>query len=659
MAIAVGLLFVLPAAGASAAAPASCGLATPEFTATGDFPASRQGSFVFVPFDVPAGVTQVRVNYCWDDPTPGPTTGGNDHTLDLGVYEPRPAGDNGPWGMDEFRGWGGSGYRAVNITPQGFPDDAQYNNPATRKQPVEGLTTRSFIPGPIPAGKWAVELGLANIATAPFDADESVGWRVEVDLSNPPPGGPAYSAPPHDPSPANPAQGWYAGDFHAHAEHSGDANATLTETIDYGFGTAGLDFITLTDHNTGSGWPEYDRRRANGGVPPGKLLVRSEEVTTYRGHTNNHASGVQPDYRVGPLLERQSDGSLTQMRAARPVSQVFDEVNAANGITQVNHPTIFPTPPFAPGLCRGCAWRHSDSETDYSKVDAMEVSTGVANSPFNASAIQFWESKLAQGHHIAAVGGSELSEQGIRRAVEAGHTFVKLTGGSAPDLRLTARRRGNGSPTAIFGDTLASNVPVDFTAQVLGGNSSYQLQVIKNGSVVSTRAVSGGSFTTSFSSSGPGRYRLQLMQGSQIVAVSTPIWVSGSAGTGGGGQGGGNTPAPAPNPAKLEAGFGSGGPSRARRGSFLMRCRVRTTGKRVCRMRAVARACGRKRTIAFGRAETRARSKLVRLRLNRCGRRLLRRHPRGVRIRLELRARDLLGREDVATKRATLKPVGR
>jgi hypothetical protein len=253
----------------------------------------------------------------------------------------------------------------------------------------------------------------------------------------------------------------------------------------------------------------------------------------------------------------------------------------------------------------------------------------------------------------------ELSEQGVRRAVEAGHTYVKLTGGSAPDIRLEARRRGTGSPTAIFGDTLASDVPVDFTAQVLGGDSSYQLQVIKDGDLLSSRGVSGGSFSTNFSSTGPGRYRLQLMQGTQIVAVSTPIWVSGSAGTGGGQTAGGATPAPAPNPDELQAGFGSGGPSRARRGSFLMRCRVRTTGKRVCRMRAVAKACGRKRTIAFGRATTTARSKLVRLKLNRCGRRLVSRRPRGVRIRLELRARDMPGREDVATKRAVLRPAGR
>ncbi len=683
LAIAVGLLFIVPAGNASAAPPSSCGLGAPEFTATGQFAASQQDSFVFVPFSVPAGITQVRVNYCYDEPSAGAT---DNHTLDLGVYEPRPSGDTGPWGPAEFRGWGGSNYRrGVNITPQGFPGDAQFAPEATRKDPVEGLTTRAFKPGPIPAGEWAVELGLANIAGAP-DPD-GVGWRVEVDLSNPAPGGPAYSAPPHDPSPVVDQPGWYAGDFHAHAEHSSDGNATLTETINYGFGTAGLDFITLSDHNTGTGWPEYDRRRADGGVPPGKLLVRSEEVTTYRGHTNNHASGLQPDYRVGPLFERASDGSLSQMRAARPVSQVFDEVNAAGGITQVNHPTIFPSPPLPPGFCRGCQWRHTDAQTDYSKVDAIEVSTGIPFSPYNATAIQFWESKLAQGHKIAAVGGSdshragdtpsgtdaplgtpttmvhadELSEQGIRRAVEAGHTFVKVTGPSAPDLRLEARPRGSGGAPKIFGDSVSANVPVDFTARVLGGSAANQLQIIKNGSLYAARPVTSGSFATTFASNGPGRYRLQLVQGTQTVGVSSPIYVSGSAGTptgGGGGShpGGGGATGSA---SKFAAGFGSHGPSRASRGSFLMRCRARGSGRRRCRVRAVARACGRKRTIAFGQGVVRERSVKVRLKLYRCGNHVLAHHCRGVRVRLELRAVDPKGRQARDVKRTTLKPAGR
>ena len=204
---------------------------------------------MFVPFNVPAGITQVRVNYCYDDPDPGAT---DDHTLDLGVYEPRPSGDTGPWGPDEFRGWGGSGYDAGEHHAAGLPRPRPIRGP-DRKVPVEGLTTRSFMPGPIPAGLWAVELGLANIAGAPRPRRRRLagGGRPLHPRGR---SGVLRAGP--RPEPAVPAAGWYAGDFHAHAEHSGDGNATVTETMNYGFGTAGLDFITLSDHNTGTGWPD-------------------------------------------------------------------------------------------------------------------------------------------------------------------------------------------------------------------------------------------------------------------------------------------------------------------------------------------------------------------------------------------------------------------
>lgn len=670
--------FLAPASPAEAIPIDQCNLASPDLDVTGHFTAAQQGSFVFVPFSVPANTTQVRVRYCYD---PGPSGSGNGNTLDLGVYDTRSDASR-PWGPSEFRGWGGSGYPDVSITPQGFSTETQFKT--AKLAHVPGRTTRSFIPGPIPTGQWAAELGLANIAAA------GVNWRVQVQFSSDPSfDDDPYTVPAHDPSPVRAQPGWYTGDFHSHAEFSGDASATLTDTLDYAFDpTKGdVDFLAISDHNTGGGWPEYDRRR---GEHPNNLVIRSEEVTTYQGHTNNHASGVQPDYRVGPLLERQSDGSLVSRRAARPVSQVFDAVNAANGITQVNHPTIFPSPPFATGLCRGCQWRHSDADTDYSKVDAIEVATGPAASPFNTTALQFYESELAQGHKIAAVGGSdshsagevsgptdapvgtpatvvyadELSEQGVGRAVEAGHTYVKLPGASAPDLRLEARKRGAGGAAAIFGDSVASGVPVDFTARVLGGNATYQLQMIKNGSLYSARPVTGGSFATTFSSNGPGRYRLQLMQGTQVVDVSSPIYVTGAAGapTGGGGGSGSGSGAgggSSSSAGKLRAGFGSFGPSRAEHGSFLMRCRMHGGDRRVCRVRAVANACGRKRTIAFGSAATRARSVLVRLRLNRCGRHVLAHSRRGIRVRLELRAVDSHGRQGSDTKRAALRSAGR
>ena len=112
----------------------------------------------------------MRVRYCHDQPEGGGPQAA--HTLDLGLYEPR-RGGSGTWGVGEFRGWGGSGYSDVAVTPQGFSSEAQYE--ADPKAHVPGRTTRSFRPGPIPPGEWAAELGLANVASrAEGDADGRV-----------------------------------------------------------------------------------------------------------------------------------------------------------------------------------------------------------------------------------------------------------------------------------------------------------------------------------------------------------------------------------------------------------------------------------------------------------------------------------------------------
>lgn len=671
----MGVLAALVLPGQAAAlTPASCGVPGPSQSFTGHFSASQQGGFVFVPFNVPVGTTQVRVAYCWDA-----SSGTSDHTLDLGVYQTR-ADSSRPWGRADFRGWGGSGYHDVTITRQGFSSEAQYD--ANRKAYVPGRTTRSFVPGPIPSGQWAAELGLANIDQTDLDG---VNYRVEVSYYDDPSFDDVpYTRPRHDSRPARRGAAWYAGDFHVHAEHSGDAQASFTDVLNYAFkpkssGGPGLDFVALTDHNTGTGWPEEDRRRSS---HPRHLVLRGEEVTTYHGHTNNIASGVEPDYRTGPLYQRQANGSLSFLRGPQPVSKVFDTVNAAGGIAQINHPTIFPSPPFPSNLCRGCQWTHSEADTDYSKVDAIEVATGpqkvsAAPNPFIQTAIDFYDAQLKKGHHIAAVGGSDdhsagtgtgatdapigqpttvvracdLSEQGVRRAVEARHTYVKVGGPRAPDLRLTASPRGSSSPPAIMGDTLHTRAQVDFRVGVTGGGSGYALQVIKNGSVVRVVPLTRSSTTAGFSSSGEGFYRLQVMQGQLVSAVSSPIWVTTAAGPR---PDGGRCPAAVALP-RLRVGFGRYGPSRVRHSKFKLRCRMSGRGRRNCRIRALAPVRGRLRTIAYKRVVVRGRSKVAKLKLNRRGRRLLRRHPRKLRVRIRLRASARGYRTGRASKRFRLR----
>ncbi|MDQ3729578.1 MAG: CehA/McbA family metallohydrolase [Actinomycetota bacterium] len=563
----------------------------PDQVISGEFNSEIEKSNVLVPFVVPAQidaapVTAVRVKYCFDQPEL-PTDALFKNVLDLGIYEPRT--DTGsPWGPAEFRGWGGSSHPDVTLSSEGFEVD-------------DGGTTKAFLPGPIPAGEWAVELGVAAVAT-PLEGnlDDEVAWRIEIDLLT----DPAFADEPYattpcadggicdyNESPANAEQGWYAGDFHVHGDHSARQDAPMREVFNYAFcpdddlGSlceesdaqpgADLDFITLSDYVGGSSWGEIGRFQAD---YPGKLVIRSAEVITYRGHANNHGIAEQADYRTGPLYVRSANGTLALARGPRPASELFDFVHAEGGFTQINHPTIFPT--LVPGfdfLCRGCPWDYSDSETDYSKVDAVEIATGPAGlkqvtqpgpNPFTLTAIKFWEDAIDSGgansNKIAAVGSSdshnagrvndpitqapigqattvvradELSEEGIEAGVKAGHTYVKMWGNDGPDLRLTATVPGSADPPAIMGDTVEANgATFDATVKNLdearaARPGQYTLFLYRNSQPFLSVPLppSGDSFEFSFPDLGSARYRLQVQRlvagTASIEAVSSPIYL--------------------------------------------------------------------------------------------------------------------------------------
>jgi hypothetical protein len=560
---------------AFAAFDAPCGgqpLPSPDRVITGSFGQGLEGSYVMLPFQVPAGTDAVRIKYCHDQPLLA-TVPGTDrltqHTLDIGVYGPRSA-PGALWGEDEFRGWGGSSRKDVTISPEATidPDPAPV---ATQD------TTVGFRPGTIDPGEWAVELGVAAIGPETLAEDGQVQWRVEIDLIDDPAfADEPYEPVPYDESPASTEPGWYAGDFHVHARNSNPSDATMRQSFDYAFAPlgqgAGLDFITLSDYVSDRSWGEIG---AFQGDYPGKLIVRSAEVITYHGHLNNHASGRFVDYRTGPVYERQGDGSLAQLRAARPPSEILGEIDDAGGWNQLNHVRIFPSQvPTFDTFCRGCPWDYSDAETDYSNVDAIEVATGPAGlelgpidpgpSPFTPLAILFYEHAIdANGlnaNHIAAVGSSdshkagappdalsspigtattvvradELSEQGIGDGVRAGHTYVKMWGNDGPDLRFEATAPGLSEP-AIMGDTVVAG-SATLTARVLNLDRAraaraglYTLFITRNGlPFLALPMLSGDSFEYTFPATGPARYGLEVERigvGASVEAFSTPIWV--------------------------------------------------------------------------------------------------------------------------------------
>jgi hypothetical protein len=590
---------------ALAAVDAPCGgqpLPNPDRVITGAFGPNVEGSYVMLPFQVPAGTDAVRVKYCHDQPLLASAPGADrltNHTLDMGLYGPRPSA-GALWGRDEFRGWGGSSRKDVTLSPEGSIDPNP--NPVATEE-----TTVGYRPGPIDPGEWAVELGVAEIGPeTPAVEDGQVQWRVEIDLIDDPAfSDEPYESVPYDETPASSQPGWYAGDFHVHARHSNPGDATMRETFDYAFaplGTgAGLDFITLSDYVSDRAWGEIGAFQDD---YPGKLIVRSSEVITYRGHLNNHGSEKFVDYRTGPIFERRPDGALVQLRAGRPASEILKEIDEGGGWNQLNHVRIFPSQvPTFDSFCRGCPWDYSDAETDYSSVDAIEVATGPAGlelgpidpgpNPFTPLAILFYEHALDAGglnsNHIAAVGSSdshnagspddpllqapigtattvvradELSEQGIGDGVRAGHTYVKMWGGDGPDLRFEATAPGLSEP-AVMGDTVVAGAAT-LTARVLNQNRAraaragvYTLFITRNGlPFLALPMLTGDTFEFSFPAAGPARYGLQVQRigvGASVEAYSTPIWIDPN-----GGPGGPPDPPDPPNPPEPPTGAGEG-----------------------------------------------------------------------------------------------------
>lgn len=523
-----------------AAPPDSCGDGEPAKVVEGTFAEDAEGSYVMVPFRVPRGTTRVNVRLCYDQPE-SPTSSEVRHTIDLGLYGPRPPRDE-LWDRNEFRGWGGSSRPDVFVTRE----DA----------------TLGFLPGLVRPGRWAAELGVAAVAgQAEGDSGGDVAWRVEVLLGRDPADADGRWTPArYRTAPARDEPGWYRGDFHVHAEHSNPDGATMEETFDYAFGPDGadLDFVTLSDYVTTRHWYEIGRYQRD---HPGKLIVRSAEVITYRGHVNNHASVRFADYRTGPVY-RLRKGELVELRGSVPPRRVFRTIRRAGGWTQVNHPTIFDSsvPGFG-NLCRGCSWDYTDEETGWGLVDALEVATGpggtsspegneLGPNPFTPLAIQMWDDLRAAGFRITAVGSSdshnagggngttqspvgeattvvyapELSESGIRAAIRAGHAYVKMFAPDGPDLRFEARP-GASLERAIMGDRLVADA-ADFVATVTGaapGPQPRTLLVMRDGEQIASVPVTGDDFTYEFSDGEPGDYRLQLMRGTAIEGLTNPI----------------------------------------------------------------------------------------------------------------------------------------
>ena len=379
-----------------------------------------------LPFDVPAGTAQVRVDFAYDGRDRGVT-------VTLGIADPV-----------RVRGWGGG---------------TKY-----RFAVADAYATPSFLPGPIPAGRWRLLMTVPSIR-----AGDQAHWTAGIRFA------PAsdLTAVAFAPVPIRAGAGWYRGDLHT---HSGQSDARCRSYAGreagcppfYTFQEAaahGLDFVALTDHNVTSHFIEMGYLQPHFDT---LLLLPGRELTTRDGHAN--LLGY-----MGPL---ETDIGRP---GAETVGAMLASAHATGGFLTINHPSR-PTGED----CLGCGWAVRD--TDYGNVDAIEVVNGgtTIETPGDREAaivrqLRYWEALLDRGHRLVGVAGSDnhdaiqyrgrspigpqaaigsiatvvhaddLSQGAVLAGLRSGRVFVDLDEGRGRVLDLSATR---GTARAAMGGTL-------------------------------------------------------------------------------------------------------------------------------------------------------------------------------------------------------------
>lgn len=443
-----------------------------------DIAPSDDATHFFVPFEVPAGIAEIEVRHR------GLVSG---NVLDWGLEDP-----------DGFRGWGG-----------GLTEPSIVNAEAA---------SRGYVPGPITPGTWRVVIGKALIVEEPAE------YELEVVLRETPTLAPQTERTPYtEREPLEVGRRWYAGDFHVHSRESGDATPTLDEIAELAL-SRGLDFVVITDHNTHTNldfFADVAERY------PELLFVPGVEFTTYAGHGNAIFATEWVDHKLG-VEGATIEGALNAYREQ-------------DAFFSINHPVH-----ELGNMCIGCAW---EIDVDPALIDGVEIGSleiDTVGHLFVDKALAFWDELLDGGSRAVALGGSddhragqnlsgtqspigspttmveadELSVRGIREALRAGRTSVKM---GNPDDPLAYIEPFEGKFT---GD------PIELTLKVVGASEGQTLALLENGRALRTWELEDGDRTIEVQLAPPAegaRYRVEVHE-SYPRAVSSHVFVDPSEG---------------------------------------------------------------------------------------------------------------------------------
>jgi hypothetical protein len=329
--------------------------------------------------------------------------------------------------------------------------------------------TPGFVTAPLQPGEWTVYVAAHRILPP-----DTVYYTLTVTLADAPQttARPAYDGTPRV---ANAAPGWYRGDLHAHTIHS-DGSWDIPEFTAYMRGR-GLDFVTLSDHNTVTGLAQHRSQ-----TEPGFLAMGGMELSTFNGHMLALGDSHLYEWRLG-------------IRPGVDIHHIMGGVIDRGALLIIAHP-MSPDEPF----CSGCHWTFAEARPGVAL--GVEVWNGYWH-VFNEEALQQYYVWLNLGHRLVATSGSDihgpprevgarraganvvyaeaLSEAAILTAVRQGHSYLS----AGPELLLNATTAG---AAAMAGDQLPAG-DATVTVKWSGAHAGDLLRLIVDGQARETLPV--------------------------------------------------------------------------------------------------------------------------------------------------------------------------
>lgn len=315
--------------------------------------ATRMGQYLYLPFEVPAGVNRIDVS----------VTKQGDAVTGVGLFDHRGSG------------YQSSGFRGI------------YGEERSEFFVAAHESSQSFLPGPIRSGTWTVVIPVFRV-TIPTQVTVTVVLAFGSQPRQAPGLAPVPEIVLDEP-------GWYRGDLHCHTPESSDAwrSGSALTPADWA-ATArqlGLDFLAMTDHNVVS--QNLALRQAAGSDV---LLLAGEEMTNwFHGHAT--VSGID----VGDWLDWRQTPLGLPLPSGEPgarISAFLATAREMGAFVSAAHP-----------LGLHLSWQFlADGDLDpAARTDALEVWTGPFQ-PDDEAALLAWDDRLRRGWRVWANGGSDL-----------------------------------------------------------------------------------------------------------------------------------------------------------------------------------------------------------------------------------------------------------